>query len=97
MKAKQIILPLGYSTDDMSAAEVREILKADGVIHHHRKAAKPFIPTVVNLTTGEWAIRMFVDKAQLIDVMAKIMAGEGGPSVNMDEVAELADEVWTSN
>ena len=94
MVTKQITLSLGFPTSTTSKDEVKAILKADGLISHHPKAVKPFIPTIVNLTNGEWGIRMSITKDELVQIMAKLMAGQAGPSTNMDEVAEMANEVW---
>lgn len=91
--AKAITLSLGYETSTTTKDEVEAILKADGVINHHRKAKK--VPTtIINLSNGEWGIKAWLTKDELVQIMAKLMAGQGGPSINMDEVEEMANEIW---
>lgn len=86
--AKVITLPTGYE-DDITSSEFCEAINAD------LKGLKAKVAIITSaVRDGEWCLILKANKRDLIELMAHLMACQGGPSINMDEVKEMANDIW---
>lgn len=88
---KIIDIPTGYSTDDF--ADIAAVSK-----HFKDVICKDLNtrPGRIEDDGEQWIVRMKLAKKDLLEVMARIMADTSSQSVNIEDVEEMAEEIWHS-